>query len=167
MCWFCKRLSHRLTKEYTLNACALNCLRNGALCSCVLPLSFGTNPNIPKHFHICDVMYLNAKLLFIMQMIGLYFSRVPTVTQRWALMFGSLYFLLINYHQCCQVINAGTDVSVCVCVCVCVCALWRNHFNCFLIPAESTLNTYFLINNASLYKGLRLFMRLYINCRLK
>ncbi len=32
-----------------------------------------------------------------------------------------------------------------VCVCVCV---WRDHFNCFLIPAESTLNSYRL-NNAS------------------
>ncbi len=30
-----------------LKACALNCLRNGALCSCNLPLSFGTNPDIP------------------------------------------------------------------------------------------------------------------------
>ncbi len=33
-----------------------------------------------------------------------------------------------------------------------------DQFNCFLIPAESTLNTYCLINNASLYKGLLLFM---------
>ncbi len=32
-------------------------------------------------------------------------------------------------------------------VCVCVRALQRDHFNCFLIPAESTLNTYCLINN--------------------
>ncbi len=70
-----------------------------------------TNTNIPYDFHICDVTYLNAKLLFIMQMIGLYISRVPTVTQRWALMFGSP-----KYHQCCQVSNAGTDVCVCVCV---------------------------------------------------
>ncbi len=46
----------------------------------------------------------------------------------------------------CQVSNAGTDVF-CVCVCVCVCVLRRDHFNCFLIPAESTLNTYCLINN--------------------
>ncbi len=37
-----RRLLHRLTK-----ACALNCLRNGALCSCILLFSFGTNPNIP------------------------------------------------------------------------------------------------------------------------
>ncbi len=68
-------------------------------------------------------------------------------------MFGSLYFILIKYQLCCQVSNAGTDVRVlfcvfvCVCVCVCVCTLWRDHFNCFLIPAESTLNTYCLINN--------------------
>ncbi len=48
--------------------------------------------------HICDVTCLNVKLLFIMKIIGLYFSRVPTVTQRWALMFGSLYFILIKYH---------------------------------------------------------------------
>ncbi len=49
----------------------------------------------------------------------------------------------------CQVSNAGTDVF-CVwvlCVCVRVRALWHDHFNCFLIPAESTLNTYCLINN--------------------
>ncbi len=36
--------------------------------------------------------------------------------------------------------------------------VWRDHFNCFLIPAESNLNTYCLINNALLYKGLLLFM---------
>ncbi len=34
-----------------------------------------------------------------------------------------------------------------MCVCVCVCARVRDHFNCFLIPAESTLNAYCLINN--------------------
>ncbi len=72
-------------------------------------------------------------------------------------MFGSLYFILIKYQLRCQVSNAGTDVCfvcvcvcvcVCACVCVCVCALQRNHhFNCFLIPAESTLNTYCRINN--------------------
>ncbi len=39
----------------------------------------------------------------------------------------------------CQVSNAGTDV------CVCVCA--RSSVSSFLIPAESTLNTYCLINN--------------------
>ncbi len=32
-------------------------------------------------------------------------------------------------------------------VCVCVCAPARNHFNSFLIQAESTLNIYCLINN--------------------
>ncbi len=71
-----------------------------------------------------------------------------------ALMFGSMYFILIKYHQCCQVSNAGTDV----CVFVCARALWQDHFNCFLIPVESTLNTCCLINIASLYKGLILFM---------
>ncbi len=30
---------------------------------------------------------------------------------------------------------------------VCVYAPARDHFNCFRIPAESTLNTYCLINN--------------------
>ncbi len=79
-------------------------------------------------------------------------------TEAAALMFGSLYFILIKYQLFCQVSNAGTDVCVClcacVCVCVCVCArvrmcarVWCDHFNCFLIPAESTLNTYCLINN--------------------
>ncbi len=43
-------------------------------------------------------------------------------------------------------------------MCVCVCVYRRDHFNCFLIPAESTLNTYCLINKASLYKGLLLFV---------
>ncbi len=89
-----------------------------------------------------------------MQMIGLYFSHVSTVTQVGALMFGSMYFIFIKYQQCCQVSNAGTYV----CLCVCVCVLWHDHFNCFLLPAESTLNTYCLINNASLYKRLLLFM---------
>ncbi len=37
---------------------------------------------------------------------------------------------------------------MCASVCVCTCLrVWRDHFNCFLIPAESTLNTYCLINN--------------------
>ncbi len=70
-------------------------------------------------------------------------SRSNGDTEVGALMFGSLFFILIKYHQCCQVSNAGTNVCVSV---------------CFLIPAESTLNTYCLINNASLYKGLLLFM---------
>ncbi len=69
-------------------------------------------------------------------------------------MFGSLYFILIKYQLRCQVSNAGTDV----CVCVCARVLGRDHFNCLLIPAESTLNTYCLINNASLYKALLLFV---------
>ncbi len=34
-----------------------------------------------------------------------------------------------------------------VCVCVCARSLQRNPFNGCLIPAESTLNTYCLINN--------------------
>ncbi len=43
----------------------------------------------------------------------------------------------------CQVSNAGTNV-----LCMCATrALQRDHFNCFHIPAESTLNTYCLINN--------------------
>ncbi len=47
-----------------------------------------------------------------------------------------------NVPTGCQVSNAGTDVF-----CVCARALRHDHFNCFLIPAESTLNTYCLINN--------------------
>ncbi len=39
----------------------------------------------------------------------------------------------------------------------CVCAPVRDRFNCFLIPAESTLNTYCLINNHWI-KGLLLFV---------
>ncbi len=38
-------------------------------------------------------------------------------TEVGVLMFGSLYFILIKYHQYCQVSNPGTDVCVCVCVC--------------------------------------------------
>ncbi len=38
-----------------------------------------------------------------------------------------------------------------MCVCVCVSVLRHDHFNCFLILAESTLNTYCLTNNASLF----------------
>ncbi len=74
-------------------------------------------------------------------------------------MFGSLYFILIKYQlavksailelMCfvCVCVCARARVCVCVCVCVCASALRRDHFNCFLIPAESTLNTYCLINN--------------------
>ncbi len=39
-------------------------------------------------------------------------------TEAGALMFGSLYFILIKYQLCCQVSNAGTDVCARVCVCV-------------------------------------------------
>ncbi len=41
--------------------------------------------------------------------------------------------------QCMQLIKKS--------VCVCIYAPARDQFNCFLIPAESTLNTYCLINN--------------------
>ncbi len=45
-------------------------------------------------------------------------------------------------------------VYVCVCVCVCVCACAP-----FLTPADATLNNYCLIINiASLYKGMLLFV---------
>ncbi len=58
----------------------LNCLQNGALCSCVLPLSFAAQIQIFHNISIfADITSLNAKLLFIMQMIGLYFSHVPNV----------------------------------------------------------------------------------------
>ncbi len=74
-------------------------------------------------------------------MIGFVFqSRSNGDTEAGALMFGSLYFILIKYQLFCQVSNAGS--YVCVCVCVRARAPWRDHhFNCFLIPAESTLNT--------------------------
>ncbi len=84
-------------------------------------------------------------------------------TEVGALMFGSLYFILIKYQlavklamlelMCasacvCVCASVCVCVRVCVCVCVCVCAsVCRDHFNCFLIPAESTLNTYCLIDN--------------------
>ncbi len=46
-------------------------------------------------------------------------------TEAAALMFGSLYFILIKYQLFCQVSNAGTDVCVHVraCVRVCVCLM--------------------------------------------
>ncbi len=62
-------------------------------------------------------------------------SRSSGDTEAGALMFGSLYCILVKYQLFCQVSNAETDVF-----CVCVCQ--RDHFNCFLIPAELTLNTY-------------------------
>ncbi len=62
-------------------------------------------------------------------------------TEVGALMFGSLYFILIKYQL-------AVKLAMLELMCfVCVCALRRDHFNCFLIPAESTLNTYCLINN--------------------
>ncbi len=45
-------------------------------------------------------------------------SRSSSDTEAGALMFGSLYFILIKYQLFCQVSNAETDVCVCVCVCV-------------------------------------------------
>ncbi len=62
-----------------------------------------------------------------------------------ALMFGSLYFILIKYQLAVKLAILEL-MCVCASVCVCVC-VWHDHFNCFLIPAESTLNTYCLINN--------------------
>ncbi len=61
-------------------------------------------------------------------------------TEAGALMFGSLYFILIKYQLA---VKLAMLELMCVRECVCV---WRDHFNCFLIPAESTLNTYCLIN---------------------
>ncbi len=49
---------------------------------------------------------------------------------------------------------ATLELMCFVCVCVNACDAITN---CFLIPAESTLITYHL-NNASLYKGLLLFV---------
>ncbi len=72
-------------------------------------------------------------------------------TEAGALMFGSLYFILIKYQLAVKLAILELMCFVCVfffvCVCVCVHALRHDHFNCFLIPAESTLNTYCLINN--------------------
>lgn len=48
-----ERVSHSLTNNYTLNACVLNFLLNRALCSFILPFSFGTNKKI--YFPICDL----------------------------------------------------------------------------------------------------------------
>ncbi len=47
---------------------------------------------------------------------------------------------------------------LCVCVCVCVCVCFVCVRSGAITTAESTLNTYCLINNASLYKGLLLFV---------
>ncbi len=54
------RLSHRLTKEYTLKACTPNCLRNGALCSYILPLSFGTNLRWPRELNALQLQKTHA-----------------------------------------------------------------------------------------------------------
>ncbi len=65
-------------------------------------------------------------------------------TEEGTLMFGSLYFILIKYQLAVKL----ELMCVCACASVRVCArVRRDHFNCFLIPAESTLNTYCLINN--------------------
>ncbi len=57
----------------------------------------------------CETLIYYANYRLVLQ------SRFNGDTEVGALMFGSLYFILIKYHQCCQVSNAGT---VCVCVCV-------------------------------------------------
>ncbi len=54
-------------------------------------------------------------------------------TEAAALMFGSLYFILIKYQLA---VKIAMLELMCVCVCVCVCVR-RDHFNCFLIPALS------------------------------
>ncbi len=56
-------------------------------------------------------------------------------TEVGALMFGSLYFILIKYQLCCQVSKSGT--GVCVCVCVCAHALARS---LQLFPYTSRIN---------------------------
>ncbi len=50
-------------------------------------------------------------------------------------------------------VRVRVSVCVCECVCECVCVCQHDHFNGFLIPAESTLNTYCLINNHCLTTG--------------
>ncbi len=65
-------------------------------------------------------------------------------TEAGALMFGSLYFILI---KCQLAVKLAMLELIYVCVCVLALALRRDHVNCFLIPAESTFNTYCLINN--------------------
>ncbi len=80
-------------------------------------------------------MYLNAKLLFIMSIIGFVLqSHSNGDTEAGPLMFGSLYFILIKYQLRCQASNAGTDMF-CVCVCVCVPAWWLQ-----LFPYTSRIN---------------------------
>ncbi len=76
-------------------------------------------------------------------------AKASSDTEAGALMFGSLYFILIKYQLAVKLAMLELMCFVCVCVCVCVCvhvrALRRDHFNCFLIPADT--NTYCLINN--------------------
>ncbi len=56
----------------------------------------------------CETIIYYAKDRLVLQ------SRSNGDTEVGALMFASLYFILIKYHQCCQVSNAGTGVCVCV-----------------------------------------------------
>ncbi len=70
-------------------------------------------------------------------------SRSSGDTEEGALMFDSLYFILIKYQLCCQVSNAGTDVLCvcCVCVCVCVCVYTRAPARSLqLFPYTSRIN---------------------------
>ncbi len=60
-------------------------------------------------------------------------------------MFGSLYFILIKYQLAVKLAMLELMCVFCVCVCVCLCAPARS-FQLFIL-AESTLNTYCLINN--------------------
>ncbi len=62
-------------------------------------------------------------------------------------MFGSLYFILIKYQLAVKLAMLELMCFVCVRVRVRVRVRMRDHFNCFLIPADSTLITYCLINN--------------------
>ncbi len=77
-------------------------------------------------------------------------SRSNGDTEAGALMFGSLYFILIKCQLLCQVSNAGTDVfCVCVSVCVCVCVRARSG------AITSTVSLY---QQNHLYKGQLLFV---------
>ncbi len=97
-------------------------------------------------------------------------------TEETTLMFGSLYFILIKYQLAvklamlelmCVCVRASVRVRACASVCV---RVWRDHFNCFLILAESTLNTYCLINNHCikvcfyLWKQNGFYIYIYITC---
>ncbi len=71
-------------------------------------------------------------------------------TEEAALMFGSLYFILIKYQLFCQVSNTGTDVCLCVraqvrvCarMCECVCETWSLQ----LFPYTSRINLKHLLS---------------------